>query len=110
MVVISIVWGRIFAANIDDGVSGFELLGIACSKEGTRIVGWEKAKHVDCKSFVGVEVAVVSGYQRPIGVHSHSLRKGSSRHTGEGAKHATVGVTQAPRSWNTIGRKADTER
>ncbi|KAH0389227.1 metal-dependent protein hydrolase, partial [Aureobasidium melanogenum] len=52
------------ATNVDDGVAGSELFGIAGTDEGAVRVCWKQAQQVDGQSLVGVEVAAVGSDER----------------------------------------------
>ena len=67
MVIVSVAGWLIFTSNVNYGVALGEEGGIARSDEGAGVVGGEKAEEVDCKGFIGVEVAIVRADQGTFG-------------------------------------------
>lgn len=60
MVVIAVRGCFILAANIDNSVASLKEGRISRPDELGGLVGGQQAQHVHCKSFIGVEMAVVS--------------------------------------------------
>ena len=59
--VVAILSGVIFAADVDDGVTSRKKSGVTGSNEGGWIIGGEHAEKVNGKGLVGVEVTTTNG-------------------------------------------------
>lgn len=64
MMVVTVSGCIVFAADIDNGVTGRKKGRVARADEFRGFVGREQAKEVDSKRFVGVKLAVVRADQR----------------------------------------------
>lgn len=90
MVIITIVRGGIFASDINDSVCCLEHFSVPCSKKGAGCICGKKTEHIHGEGFVGVEMAIMGSYQRPIGgLHLQPFRSRRRRsHANERAQSA----------------------